>query len=448
MFGARAMSETTYELQVIKTLPIQKTVEDEDRLYIHGVAASDAVDETGDRISPEALRKALKQYMKFPTIRYMHRPEPVGRVTHALVDDGQLIIQGYIVDPDVIWKIKTGVLTALSVGGWINNYHIENGVRVIDDLRLVEISVVDVPANPSAVIMEYKGIVPRHNVSYGKDEEGGWDADAAEKRLRKWASSDGSGDKDKIDWGKYAEGFAWYDDSDPENFGSYKLPHHDVRDGKFVVVWRGVAAAMAALMGARGGVRIPESDRKKVYNHLAKHYREFGKEPPEYKSLTEILLERIEALEEKIALLDRIVENMRLIGEVATMNKDGEIEYVDEESPLEKGLRESLKERILRELVVDGEDTTADSGVEQDTNSSTSEIQFSDTTTFGDYISNDQETVDTEELEVGGGDEAPVEEEGEPIRRHHSEPMPLEDKPRIRGLFDLIKLKYGGENYE
>jgi capsid assembly protease len=121
-----------------------------------------------------------------------------------------------------------------------------------------------------------------HESSEGKDDSSAWDGPAAESRLRKWASSDGSGDKDKMDWAKYRRGFAWYDSADPESFGSYKLPHHDIKDGKFVVILRGVEAAMSALLGGRGGTSIPESDRKAVYNHLAAEYKEFGKEPPPY----------------------------------------------------------------------------------------------------------------------------------------------------------------------
>ncbi len=99
--------------------------------------------------------------------------------------------------------------------------------------------------------------------------------------MARWASSDGSGEKEKIDWEKYKEGFTWYDVENKENFGSYKLPHHDIVDGEFKVVWRGVAAAMAALLGARGGVDIPDSDWDACYRHLANHYEQFEKEPPE-----------------------------------------------------------------------------------------------------------------------------------------------------------------------
>src|SRR5580693_1071365 len=52
--------------------------------------------------------------------------------------------------------------------------------------------------------------------------------------------------------------------------------------------WRGVAAAMGSLMGARGGVSIPDADKKAVYSHLAKHYKEFGKEAPDYEKAVEL----------------------------------------------------------------------------------------------------------------------------------------------------------------
>jgi hypothetical protein len=44
---------------------------------------------------------------------------------------------------------------------------------------------------------------------------------------------------------------------------------------------------MAALKGARGGVDIPAEDKQAVYNHLRRHYEEFGKEAPEFSELIE-----------------------------------------------------------------------------------------------------------------------------------------------------------------
>ena len=167
---------------------------------------------------------------------------------------------------------------------------------------------------------ESKSVVP-YAATTPAPESREWDKTGALNRLRKWASSDGSGDKDKIDWAKYRRAFAWYDPNDAQNFGAYKLPHHDVMDGKLVVVWRGVAAAMAALMGARGGVQIPDSDRRGVYNHLAKHYKQFDKQPPEFKSL--------ESLEDHDAVvLDEILNDSsvqeRIVERVMEMLNEGD----------------------------------------------------------------------------------------------------------------------------
>jgi phage head maturation protease len=76
----------------------------------------------------------------------------------------------------------------------------------------------------------------------------------------------------------------WYDSENADAKQAYKLPHHK-QDG-YATVWRAVAAAMGALLGARGGVSIPDAERKGVYNHLAKHYKDFDKEPPEFKEYT------------------------------------------------------------------------------------------------------------------------------------------------------------------
>ncbi len=73
----------------------------------------------------------------------------------------------------------------------------------------------------------------------------------------------------------------WFDSENPDVKSSYKLPHHRAADKN--TVWNGVKAAMGALLGARGGVDIPDGDRQGVYNHLAKHYRDFEEEPPEFK---------------------------------------------------------------------------------------------------------------------------------------------------------------------
>lgn len=50
-------------------------------------------------------------------------------------------------------------------------------------------------------------------------------------------------------------------------------------------MWNGVNSALQVLAGARGGVDIPEADRKDVYRHLAEHYAEFDEQPPDFDEL-------------------------------------------------------------------------------------------------------------------------------------------------------------------
>lgn len=132
-----------------------------------------------------------------------------------------------------------------------------------------------------------KRVVPYRRYPHAPEDQR-WDAAAAKSRLRKWASSDGSGDKEKMNWGKYARAFAYVDPEKAEDFAGYKLPHHDVKDGKLVTVWRGVAAAMVALLGGRGGVDVPDGERKEIYNHLSKHYKEFDKPVPDFKDYEDV----------------------------------------------------------------------------------------------------------------------------------------------------------------
>jgi hypothetical protein len=90
-------------------------------------------------------------------------------------------------------------------------------------------------------------------------------------------------------WDTVATAHTWHDPKEdpehdpPRQKGAYKLPHHELIDGRLEVVWRGIVAAMTVVNGARGGVDIPETDRRRAYEHLAAHYREFDEEPPPYR---------------------------------------------------------------------------------------------------------------------------------------------------------------------
>ncbi len=140
-------------------------------------------------------------------------------------------------------------------------------------------------------VVNIKTVIPKHTTPIDMEME--WNGSDARAKAAMFASSDGSGDKDKISWPKFAQFFTSFDETKSETLTAYRRPHHTVKDGKMIGVWRGIVAAMGTLFGARGANPPPEEERKGEYNHLAQHYKDAGKEPPEYKNYTEEELQKI-----------------------------------------------------------------------------------------------------------------------------------------------------------
>ena len=166
---------------------------------------------------------------------------------------------------------------------------------------LLEYSDVPVPSNPEAVALAVsKSLLPVEDVEpYGVKQEEVLTLLEPEEIMKGAIPFHDYGIVENLnaEWDAAAEIKAadvedlkrmstWFD-GDGESKGLYKLPHHKA-SGENPAVWRGVYASMAAILGARGGVQIPEIDRKKSYNHIKEHYSQFEKDVPKFKELFEI----------------------------------------------------------------------------------------------------------------------------------------------------------------
>jgi HK97 family phage prohead protease len=86
--------------------------------------------------------------------------------------------------------------------------------------------------------------------------------------------------------------FAWQDpEADATTKSAYKFPHHMVSgDGDVGAAnTKAASSGIGALNGARGGADIPDGDRKGVYNHLARHIDDAGKDVPDLASRSDML---------------------------------------------------------------------------------------------------------------------------------------------------------------
>lgn len=136
---------------------ISKIEDQEDgTLKVWGYASSGAVDSDGETVTPEAMKAALPDYMKFGAVREMHQPLAAGTAIEANVeDDGRTFFGAHVVDPLAIKKVKTEVYKGFSIGGKVTERDTADK-KIIKGLKLVEVSLVDRPANPEAVFTMYK----------------------------------------------------------------------------------------------------------------------------------------------------------------------------------------------------------------------------------------------------------------------------------------------------
>jgi hypothetical protein len=148
------MSELTYAFLGNLT----KSRDEQGFLHIKGVATDDTLDLDGQICDPEWLEGAMAQWFKVGNIREMHQPSAVGKATKMTQDGAKFSIEAKIVDPIAAAKFDEGVYTGLSIG--IKGARIDESKEalkrapngIIMGGRIVEVSGVDIPANPSAVL--------------------------------------------------------------------------------------------------------------------------------------------------------------------------------------------------------------------------------------------------------------------------------------------------------
>lgn len=150
------------------TMPIAKV--DEERRIVSGFATLDNVDRQGDVLLTEASRKAFEHFRG--NVRLMHQPIPAGKVIsfreNSFYDkETNKTYSGIFVDAYIskgaenVWQmVLDGTLTGFSIGGKIVDFETKMddgeeypGVRVVKEYELMELSLVDSPANQFANIL-------------------------------------------------------------------------------------------------------------------------------------------------------------------------------------------------------------------------------------------------------------------------------------------------------
>jgi outer membrane murein-binding lipoprotein Lpp len=154
------------------SMPFNKV--DEERRMVSGFATLDNVDRQNDIVTQDASLKAFEKFRG--NIREMHQPTAVGKMVNFKQDkyfdpESKKFYSGVYVSAYVskgaqdTWeKVLDGTLSGFSIGGKMNDWDdaydekMDTQIRVIKDYDLVELSLVDSPANQFASILSVEKV--------------------------------------------------------------------------------------------------------------------------------------------------------------------------------------------------------------------------------------------------------------------------------------------------
>ena len=154
------------------SMPLTKV--DKERRIVSGFASLDNVDKQDDIVTAEASMKAFAKFRG--NIREMHQPVAVGKMVDFKEDkyfdpETKKFYKGVFVSAYVskgaqdTWeKVLDGTLTGFSIGGRMNKWDdaydekSDRSIRVIKEYDLVELSLVDSPANQFANIVSVEKV--------------------------------------------------------------------------------------------------------------------------------------------------------------------------------------------------------------------------------------------------------------------------------------------------
>ena len=215
------------ESTVRMSFPIAKV--NKEKRTVSGFATLDNIDRHGDIVTSEASEKAFQRFRG--NLREMHQPIAIGKVLSFQPEEyfdkesGKtykgIYVQSYVSKgaQDTWEKVLDGTLTGFSIGGNIIQSSFEPGDkedrRVIKEYDLMELSLVDTPANPLANIFSIQKNADGNTIVKGMA------ADTSVENVfwcktDKIASSSADQSKDCVICGTGMDNVGWIESSETE----------------------------------------------------------------------------------------------------------------------------------------------------------------------------------------------------------------------------------------
>jgi len=304
------LKTASYELAEFKTL--DEEAEEPPGLFAALVSAFGNVDRSGDRVMPGAFRKSIQRWREsgdpIPVI-WSHEwrnpddyigqvdPQHVKETSEGLVVAGKLEINANPRARRVYDLLRDGLLKEWSFGYEVKDERLAKDLaRELYEVDLIEVGPTLKGANPEVRTLAVKEadaseesvtepLQPNEPEIEAKQvDDSAWDGDRA------MGMCDSAADFRSI-------AFERDNDSDPDTAAHWALPHHYLGRPPNA---RGVAAAVGALNGARGGA--PDlKDSGRARSHLESHQgREEASAPETAAKLDPIIAKTLEGFDHEI----------------------------------------------------------------------------------------------------------------------------------------------------
>jgi len=258
-----------------------------------GYLACYTLDSQGDIIERGAFSKTLGEMRArqqkragtpggrylFPIFWNHDSDKPIGGFVDAYEDSNGLYVTGeFDLDTELGHTAYSatikGYVPAMSIGYFpIKRDYDRNGYRHLKEVALFEGSVVSVPANPDAIIMEVKTATGKASWPLGARDTA-WDNGAAHKRIVAWATdAQGAVNTAKL---KSVHFYSPTGDA-ASNVSAFKLLFCDVVGGEVKAMPRGIMAC-AGSHGVEHTDGISAAEVDTIKNKISAYYRRMAAE--------------------------------------------------------------------------------------------------------------------------------------------------------------------------
>jgi len=121
----------------------------------------DGLDSYGDTIQAGAYKETIENRDRPVQLRWNHYGPVIGKFTEIYEDEKGLFVsgeltKGHSVAEDTAALLRHGAISGLSIGYVVKDFEQQGVVRVLKDIELFEISVVETPADNNAHITTVK----------------------------------------------------------------------------------------------------------------------------------------------------------------------------------------------------------------------------------------------------------------------------------------------------